>query len=137
VAVTLEPAEPEWFRRHSSQISGTGLSWVAASGAKGLTSLRIKLADDKQTRKYILRLHFAEPDDVQPGEREFSISVQGQLAVAALDVAKESGGRNRSLVKELTGVVIGDELAIELTPASSAKLKASVISGLEVQAEGW
>jgi hypothetical protein len=137
VAVKLEPEQPEWFRRHSSQISGHGPAWIAASGAKGLTALRIKLADDKLLRKYTLKLYFAEPDDVQPGERVFSVSVQGQPAIAALDVAKEAGGRNHSLVKEITGVVIEDELVIDLISAASSKRKSSVLSGVEIQAEGW
>jgi outer membrane protein assembly factor BamB len=138
IAVTLEPKEPEWFRRHSSQVSGPGLNWVVASGAKGLTALRIKLADgDKQPRKYTLRLHFAEPDEIQAGERVFAVNVQGQPAIAALDVMKESGGQFISLVKEIRGVEVADELTIELAPAASSKLQASVLSGIEIQAEGW
>jgi hypothetical protein len=58
--IKLEPKQPEWFRRHSSQVDGAGLSWVAASGAKGLTSLKIELApsDRQQLRRYTVRLHF-------------------------------------------------------------------------------
>ncbi len=138
VAVTTEPQQPEWFRRHSSQISGPGLNWVAASGAKGLTALRIKLAGgDEQPRKYTLRLHFAEPDDVQPGERVFAVSVQGRPAIAALDVVKEAGGQFISLVKEIRGVEVADELTIEFSPAATSKALASVLSGIEIQAEGW
>jgi outer membrane protein assembly factor BamB len=137
VTVKLEPEQPQWFRHHSSQISGPGPAWVAASGALGLKSLRIKLADDKLERKYKLRLHFAEPENVQAGERVFSVSIQGQPAWPALDVTKEAGGRNRSLVKELNGVQVGDELVIEMTPAASSKLQASLLSGVEIQAEGW
>jgi len=137
VAVTTTPEKPEWFRRHSSLIQGDGLNWVAASGAKGLTSLKIKLGtSDKQPRTYTLRLHFAEPDDVKPTERLFNISVQGKQALASLDVVKEAGGRNRALVKELRGVSVGDELVIDLSPTSS-KLRAAILCGLEIQAEGW
>ena len=38
LSITTIPANPEWFRRHSSQVEGAGLKWVAASGAKGLRS---------------------------------------------------------------------------------------------------
>lgn len=138
VEVTMEPAEPEWFRRHSSQVSGPGLNWVAASGAKGLMSLSIKLAEkDAAQRKYTLRLHFMEPDEVQVGERVFSVDVQGQEVLAKLDVAKEAGGRNRSLVKELAGIEVQDRLLIELTPDAQSKERAAVLSGVEIQAEGW
>ncbi|MCI0360564.1 MAG: malectin, partial [Planctomycetaceae bacterium] len=138
VYVRTQPSEPEWFRRHSSQVSGQGLSWVAASGAKGLTSLSIKLADKTDApRKYTVRLHFMEPDDVQPGERVFSVKVQGQPAVSALDVVREAGGRNRSLVKEIAGVEVSDWLEIELAADAQAKVPASVLSGVEIVAEGW
>jgi outer membrane protein assembly factor BamB len=138
IEVTTEPKQPEWFRRHSSQVSGTGLNWVAASGAKGLKSLAIKLADkDAGPRKYTVRLHFAEPDDVQPGQRVFDVSVQGRIVLPGLDVVKEAGGRNRSLVKELSSVEVKDRLVIELTPEATAKLPAALLSGVEVQAEGW
>ncbi|MBM3972312.1 MAG: hypothetical protein FJ302_21000 [Planctomycetes bacterium] len=102
-----------------------------------MTSLKIKLGtSDKQPRTYTLRLHFAEPDDVNPTERLFNISVQGKQALASLDVVKEAGGRNRALVKELRGVSVGDELVIDLSPTSS-KLRAAILCGLEIQAEGW
>ncbi len=137
VAVTITPEKPEWFRRHSSQIEGPGLAWVAASGAKGLTSLKVKLGtSDKHPRIYTVRLHFAEPDDVQPGERIFNVSLQGKPALMSFDIAKEAGGRNRTLVKQLSGVQVGDELVVELTPTTS-KLRAAILSGVEIQSEGW
>jgi outer membrane protein assembly factor BamB len=137
VPIALTPEEPEWFRRHSSQISGTGLSWVAASGAQGLTSLRIELSPDRQPRRYTVRLHFTEPDDVQPGERVFQVKLQGRPAIESLDVVAEAGGRNRALVKEISGVEVARELLIELAPHAAAKQQAAVLSGVEIVAEGW
>lgn len=137
IDVAIAPEKPEWFRRHSSQIEGDGLNWVAASGVKGLTSLKVKLGtSNKQPRTYTVWLHFAEPDDVQPGERVFNVSLQGKPALVSLDVVKEAGGRNRGLVKQLSGVQIGDELVIELKPTSS-KLRAAILCGVEIQSEGW
>jgi outer membrane protein assembly factor BamB len=138
VDVTLEPRDVEWFRRHSSQVSGAGHAWVAASGTKGIKSLQITLANkDTAKRKYIVRLHFMEPDDVQPGERVFGVSLQGHPAIASLDVAKEAGGRNHSLVKEIAGVEVTDRLVIEFAPEAGAKVQATLLSGVEIQAEGW
>jgi hypothetical protein len=136
--VSIEPSEPEWFRRHSSQVAGDGLDWVAASGAKGLTSLSIKLAESAGApRKYTVRLHFAEPDDVEPGERVFGVTIQGKSAFQRLDVAGEAGGRNRSLVKEIKGVEASDRLVIELAATDDAKVRETLLSGIELQAEGW
>ncbi len=138
VSVTITPEKPEWFRRHSSQIAGPGLAWVAASGAKGLTSLKIQLGtSDKQPRAYVVRLHFAEPDDVRPGDRTFDVQLQGKPALKSLDVAKEAGGRHHSLVKEFPGVQVGDDLVIELIPNPANKHHATILSGVEIQAEGW
>jgi hypothetical protein len=78
-----------------------------------------------------------EPDDLRPGERVFHVSIQGKPALAALDVAKESGGRNRSLVKEFAAVGVADELRIELMPDTSAKERLTLLSGIEILAESW
>jgi len=138
IDVTTVPSQPEWFRRHSSQVSAPGLAWVAASGAKGLSSLSIKLADNGASiRKYTVRLHFLEPDDVEPGERVFSVTVQGKPAIERLDVVKAAGGRNRSLVKEIRGVEVKDRLVIDLAADPASKQQATVLSGVEIQAEGW
>jgi len=138
VEVTIEPKEPEWFRRHSSQVNGAGLNWVAASGAKGLTAVRIKLGDKGSTpRRYNVRLHFMEPDDIGVGQRVFDVSLQGKTALPSLDVVQEAGGRNRSLLKTIAGLEVTDELVIELSPGSAAKIPASVLSGIEILAEGW
>ncbi len=84
----------------------------------------------------MLRLYFAEPDDVKPGERVFNVNVQGKPALAALDIVKEAGGRNRALVKEVSRVQVGDELVIELSPTSS-ELRTAILCGVEIQSEGW
>jgi len=133
--VTITPAKPDWYRRHSSQIVGEGLNWVVASGAQGFTSAKIKLGTSGASpRTYTLRLHFAELDDVQPGERVFDVSVQGKPKLTDLDVVQEAGGRYRSLVKELRGVTVGDSLLVELAPQNTSKHPA-MLSGVELEVE--
>jgi hypothetical protein len=138
VPIKIDPEKPAWFRRHSSQIEGAGLAWVAASGARGLKSFRIKLGDEgSEPRTYTVRLHLMEPDEVAPGERTFAVRMQGEQVLEALDVVAEAGGRQRALVKEVRGVKVADELVIKFSPAPSAVRKESVLSGIEIQAEGW
>jgi hypothetical protein len=138
VPIKIDPDKPAWFRRHSSQFEGTGLVWVASSGARGLKSFRIKLGEeDSDERLYTLRLHFAEPDEVAPGERIFDVRVQGETVLEALDVVAEAGGRYRGLIKEVRGVKVSDELTLKLSPSSSALRKEAILSGIEIQAEGW
>lgn len=136
--VRTEPKQPEWFRRHSSQITGPGLGWVGASGALGLKSLKIRLAPaGEETRPYTVRLHFIEPAEAQPGERVFRVDIQGKTVVPALDVVKEAGAKNHTLVKEFTGVNVNEDLVIGLTPLPAAAERKTVLCGVEILAEGW
>lgn len=132
--VTIEPAQPVYFRRHSSQIDGAGPHWIGASGVKGLRALTVAL--DKQPakeRSYTVRLHFIEPDDAQRGQRVFHVALQGRLVLQHLDIVKETGNPRRPLVKEFTGVRVLGDLRVTLTPASEAH--ETVLAALEVIAE--
>lgn len=136
VTVSIEPREPRWFRRHSSQVSGQGLSWVTGSGAVGIESLKIRLAKTaKADRPYTVRLSFLEPDEVAAGERLFDVTIQGHTVIKGLDIAAETGGQNRGLVREIKGVKASEELLIELAPLASCKLPQAVLCGVEIVAE--
>src|SRR5262249_7869837 len=125
----------EWFRRHASQVGGPQ-SWVSASGGKGIASATVTLGGDADPeRVYTVRLHFAEPDGLAAGQRLFHVGLQGQEVLHDLDIAREAGGPNRRLVKEIKGVRVKKDLTVTLTPASSGK--EPVLCGLEVLAEGW
>ena len=139
VPVTLTPEKPEFFRRHSSQVTGGGaLAFVAASGAKGLTALKLNLGNtDKQPHAYRVRLHFLEPDDVKPGERVFDVRLQGKSVLTNFDVVSAAKGRHRLVTKEFASVRVGEQLVIEFAPATTSKHRASVLSGVEVIADGW
>jgi len=120
----------QYFRRHSSQVSGKQ-NWVAASGAKGLTSLTINLGKDMPDRKFTVRLFFMEPERLEPGQRVFTVGLQGQDVLEDLDIAKEAGGSLRSLVKEFNGVVVNGDLVVRLRATAGVP----VLSGVEVVIE--
>jgi outer membrane protein assembly factor BamB len=125
----------EWFRRHASQVDGAQ-SWVSASGGKGIASATVTLgADADPERVYTVRLHFAEPDGLAAGRRVFHVALQGQEVLHDFDIAREAGGPNRRLVKEIKGVRVQKELTVTLTPAAAGK--EPVLCGVEVLAEGW
>ena len=131
--VKVDAPNPEWFRHHSSKIRGEGLKWVAASGGKGIQSVSMTLSrNSKQTRPYTVRLHFIEPDDVEPGERVFSIALQGQPALKDFDIAKVAGGRYRAIVKEFKGVGVQTNLEVALTPSDKSSKAMPVLCGIEV-----
>ncbi len=135
VPIKVTPEKPIWFRRHSTQIDGEGLKWVAASGARGLTSLTVTLDDQaKEERPYTVRLHFAEPDDRAAGDRVFSAALQGTTVLKDFDVAREAAGSRRIVVKEFKGIQVLKDLTLTFT---STKGDGVILSGIEVQAEGW
>jgi hypothetical protein len=134
IPVKVAPEKVEWFRHHSTWAQGEGLKWVAASGCKGLTSLVATLAAGAQEEKpYTVRLCFIEPDGLKPGERVFSVALQGREVLKDLDIAAEAGGSKRPLVREFRGIIVKDELTITVT----AKAGAPVLCGVEIVAEGW
>lgn len=136
VAIEMVPAKPKWFRGHSAEIEGGGLNWVTASGAVGLKQLNIKLlTNGSNERRYTVRLHFAEPEDVAPGERVFDIKLQSKPVLVAFDVRESSGSRNRTIVKEFRDITVTEELQVELTPDPKCKYPDAIISGVEVQAQ--
>ncbi|MBM4069779.1 MAG: hypothetical protein FJ271_12630 [Planctomycetes bacterium] len=134
VPIKTIPEQPEWFRQHSSRVHGKQ-SWVASSGARGLSSISIGLNDLKDdVRKFTVRLHFVEPDNLQPGERLIDLQVQDQKVVD-LDIVKEAGGPNRALVKEFAGIAVEGNLVIRLSPTSTTPDAATILCGVEIIAE--
>jgi hypothetical protein len=128
--VTAE--NPRYFRRHSSLLKGEGVNWVAGSGVEGATSvtLTVSATEPKIPQSYTVRLHFAEPDNVQPGERVFDIALQGKPMAESVDIARESGGNLVAMVREFKNIEAGRTLTVELTPRTGRP----VLSGIEIVA---
>jgi hypothetical protein len=121
-----------FFRLHPSLVDGP-LPWVCASGALGVQSIRLALGGPSaQPQRYTVRLYFAEPEDLRPGERPFSVALQGEEVLRDLDVAREAGGPRRGLVRQFPGVRVEDQLVVTLHPSGS---RPAILSGLEVIAE--
>ena len=80
-------------------------------------------------RAFTVRLCFAEPDDLGPGQRVFSVKLQGAEVLKDLDVVKEAGGPRRGIVRQFRGVRVKDALQVEFTPSSE---KPPVICGVEL-----
>ena len=136
VSISTSPTKPESFLHHSSRING-GLSWVAASGIKGATSVTITLSKVSETaRPYdFVRLYFAEPEYETPGQRVFDVTIQGQQVLTSFDIFKEAGAPNRTVVKEFKNINIGNDLTLTFEPSDPAKKSVPIISGIEVVAE--
>jgi len=81
-----------------------------------------------------LRLHFAELEDIKPGQRVFDVKLQGKTVLRDFDVIKAAGGRNRALVKQFDQIVATKGILLELIPKVKELTPASapIISGIEI-----
>jgi len=148
IPVELEIEDARYFRRHSSLIQavagGGGLPWVAASGLVGAGRLTVTLTKEESPppRKYTVRLHFAEVEDVEPGQRVFAVRLQGEEVLAKFDIARQAG-RGTAVVKEFAGIRATDKLEVVLAPGHRPKVGPAgesappLLCGLEIVAEGW
>ena len=93
-------------------------------------------AEADRPKKIALRLHFVELDDVKPGQRIFDVVVQGKVMIRDLDVIAAAGGKNRVIVRELTGIDATRTLTLELVSKTKAVTPATapIISAIELLA---
>ena len=101
---------------------------------QGFERLILVPGDAGKPKQLGLRLHFAEIDDVRPGERVFDVKVQGKTVLNDLDVAKAAGGSHRALVKEIKGIDATRAVTLEFIPKAKALTDrtAPIISAIEI-----
>ncbi|MEZ6117906.1 MAG: malectin domain-containing carbohydrate-binding protein [Pirellulaceae bacterium] len=86
-------------------------------------------ANDANTSAHTIRLTFAELDaDVRPGQRIFSVAINGQVVEEDLDVVAAAGGTRLGIVREYADVQLDDELRIRFIP----KRGQPICNGIEV-----
>jgi outer membrane protein assembly factor BamB len=109
--VEILPKGVTWFQMDAAR---TG-SWVASSGVWGASNISIPMlqtADkyarraDSETRRYDVRLHFVEPDPIEPGERVFTVSLEGKPILVDLDIARAARNPCQPLTRELKNVEV-------------------------------
>ena len=121
ISIEVQPEQLPCYRRHAVGYNGV-LPWVASSWVGDLESITINLnygdaaknPPAKQSGKYTLRLFFAEPEDLQPGQRLFDVVVADQPPIENLDIVKEAGAPRRGIVKEMKGIVAQDKITVTL-----------------------
>ncbi len=91
---------------------------------------------DKSKKRYTVRLHFSEPDNVRPGQRVFNVKLQGKPVLVNFDILKEAGKKHTALIKEFKNIEARDVMMLEMIPKSAANATSTpIISGMEVIAE--
>jgi len=132
VPVHVTGKNMEYFRHHQSTTTGE-LPWVTSSGVSGVESVAITLLPEETAdRYYTVRLFFAEPDDLKPGERLMDVTLQGRRVLDDFDVVKEGGKPRHTVVKEFTGVRVDDELRISFRAEGK---RGAILSGVEIVQE--
>ena len=84
-----------------------------------------------ETKRYQVTLHFAELQDVQPGDRVFDIQLQGQTVAAAFDPVATAGGRNRAVSRTFDNVEADRVLDIHFAQHDSPEGLSPILSGVE------
>jgi outer membrane protein assembly factor BamB len=117
-----------------TQIEGTDLDFVFASGARGIRRCVIPLSrpqDGKAT--YSVRLGFCALPHDRPGQRVFDIRVNGKALVEKFDAVAATGGPDRAVWREFT--VEGEHQAvIDFVAANSSPTldEAPILNAVEV-----
>ena len=78
--------------------------------------------DVGERRQYTVRLFFAKPGHVGVRKRVFSVALQGQTVLSDFDIARETGGSKRTIVREFKGVEVGAQLKVTSIPQSGEPL---------------
>jgi len=129
-----------FVRRNSTYtpIAGTDDPWLFTSAARGLKKCVLPLLDPGDgSALYRVRLAFADPDNAESGKRVFDVKLQGKVVLENFDVVEQSGGKDRAVFKEFSGIPVDDKLTIELVPkvANPTPEQAPILQGVEVVRE--
>jgi hypothetical protein len=118
------------FRLNSDYhtIGGTNTPWLYTSGLSGPLKLSVQVTDGEPA-SYTVVLHFAETEDLAPGQRICDVRIQGQESISELDVAAAAGGTDRAWCQAFRDVPVEGTLAIELVPVRG---RPPIICALEV-----
>lgn len=109
----------EAVNEDSTPIAGTETPWVYTSWARGLTECSIPLRGPNDgPADYDVTLYFTDAAEGAATRKPFDVKVQGNAVFTNLDIAAESGGTRRALVRKLDNVSVTDKLTIELVAKS-------------------
>ena len=127
--VSYSPKEVEWFDHHAL----TPDEKIASMGIVGLTKLSIPTQLDGKSNNrakavYTVRLIFSEPVKGKPGERIFDVSLEGTKVLKEFDILKEAEGKDRTIIRQFSGIEVQGALDIELEATQGVPL----LSGVEL-----
>ncbi|MFP6739170.1 MAG: PQQ-binding-like beta-propeller repeat protein [Planctomycetota bacterium] len=129
VRISTTPTQANYHYHHSLRLEGgQGWPWVCASGATGLSNLKV---EGLKPGKFTLRLYFAEFKKTKAGQRVFDVLADGKPLVNSLDIIAEAGGPRRCVVKEFPDLSIDGKLELSF----NARKGKPLVCGLELVAQ--
>ncbi len=121
----------DFWHKNALFVDGSnGPNWVAASGLRGIRELVFRDIQG-EGNPYDIILHFAEPDRLQPGQRQFDIRIQGNKVAEAFDVVQAADGSNKAVAIRFERITIDNKLHLQLTPTDGSE-NPPVLSGVEL-----
>ena len=130
------------FQMNRTRIAGEALAYLGMAGRSTCANFApVGLGERAPAppRRFSVRLHFAEPDELAAGQRVFDVKLQGRVVLKDFDVAKEAGGPRRALVKTFEHIEAAGAMTLEFVPKAGVATASSapVLSGWEVLDEGF
>jgi outer membrane protein assembly factor BamB len=126
IQVTTVPENVSARYRHSLWMqSGDAWPWVGASCLEGLQTLTLS---DLLPGRYTVRLFFAEPDDIAPGQRVQMVSLQGRTVLRNFDILAEAKHPLTGVARMFENVAVDGTLTLSLQASAGQ----TVISGIEI-----
>jgi len=109
---------PSLYRLNADRVGVAGGQppWVYTSGNRGPLAIRIDVSRMPKGTKFRARLHFAEPDEVNRGDRMFDVAIGDRSVLRNFDIIREAGERFKAVVREFEVTATEGALAIALTP---------------------
>ncbi len=106
--------------------------WLYTCGLSGNATIRIQTdCTGKESRTYRITLYFNEPE-TDDTLRVFSVSLQGEKVMNHLNIASETGGPNRALIKRFT-VKAEKEVILNLHSLNTRTSSVPILSALELE----
>jgi hypothetical protein len=83
---------------------------------------------------YRVRLALCDPDNDKPRRRVFDVKLQGRTVLSACDIVRETGGRDRALIKQFDNIEVTDKLRIDFVSALKRPEpeRAPIVQAIEV-----
>ncbi len=133
IPVKIDTAGYRAIRKEPVSVDSENMPWIISSSIEGLRSLEITLSKEENVpdASYMVTLYFCEPENAAPGDRIFDVILQDRRVLDDLDIMKETGRKDRELVKSFSGIRAGRTIRLSMFPEKGN----TILSGIRIEQE--